>query len=176
MRPAVWAVVSRARLADPEAAEAEVWLRAWRAYPRMVASEAGRGGPHRWEGWICRIAGRVAIDVARRDGVARRNFGERATSILKDRVGELLDVDEVMSPGRDPAELVERAVQIELVLGMVAGLSVRHRHVMAEWLAGRTDAEIAVGLGEKPAAIKGLRYEMLLTARAALAAAGFSAN
>lgn len=177
MRPAVWAIVNRARLSDPDAGEAEVWLRAWRAYPRMVASEGDRTDGHRWEGWTVRIAQRVAIDAARRDEVARRNFGERAMSILEDSAGGLLDVDDVVGPGRgDPAEQVERAAQIDLVFRVVAGLTPRHRRVMAGWLSGRTDQEVAAGLGETRAAVKALRWEVLQAARGALVAAGFSDN
>jgi hypothetical protein len=97
--------------------------------------------------------------------------------VLEETAGELLDVDEVISPARvDPAELAERAAQLDVVLAMVAGLSPLHRRVLAEWLVGRTDREIAAGLGKPTAVIKGLRNEMLISARSALASAGFSVN
>jgi RNA polymerase sigma factor (sigma-70 family) len=78
----VWRNFERGNLEDPEALEAEVWARVWRAYPRMRWREErlqARGLPgHSWRQWVSRTARRLVLDEQRRREAWRHNVGMRA--------------------------------------------------------------------------------------------------
>ena len=70
LRSMVWRIVERGHVEDPEALEAEVWLRVWRHFAVMARREEGqraRGLPgHRWRQWVSRVARRMVVDEQRR--------------------------------------------------------------------------------------------------------------
>ena len=107
MAPTVARMMDRARLEDAEAWSAEVWLKAWRAFPGMIEREterlsSGRGG-HNWNGWVVLLARNTIRDRKRRAEVRQRVWGQRA--VRRVRVAEeasdgraclrLVDVDEI---------------------------------------------------------------------------------
>ena len=104
-RPAVQRMIRKGYMDDAEDAEAEVFARAWRAYPRMVAEEerelaAGRPSPHRWNAWFARIALNLV-----RDDLERRKVLRRLVAALP---GEERVVVEALLSGQGDQELMAR--------------------------------------------------------------------
>jgi RNA polymerase sigma factor (sigma-70 family) len=191
VRPAVEQIVSRGRLADPEAAVQAVWLKAWAAYPRMVAIEERAlarelPSPHRWRAWFARIAKRVVIDEKRRDEVVRRLYGVRvvpggagngsgssAAPITgasgrgggTEPAGGLDSVPDVNS--LSAASLAIAAEQRTMLARALAGLNRRQREVLRYFAAGVPDQEVAARMRLAPADVRRLQARALMRLRSA---------
>ena len=175
-------IVYRGRLDDPEAAIAEVWAKAWRAYPTMLERESRRlerGLPgHNWRGWLAQIARNVVRDEHRTAKVQRRVLGTRALTrptALDAEAPErqALDVDHLADDAADPADAVERAQLLAPLLSGLAELPSRQRQVLLLWALGDTDRQIARVLGYSPSRVGVLRRAGLASLRRRLAAAGW---
>lgn len=163
LRPMVWRIVERGRLEDPEAVEAEVWLRVWRAYPRMVRREEqlrARGLPgHRWRPWVSRVAKRLVLDEQRRREVWRRLHGVRAFAARDVTIGgpaaderewdRLLDVDACADPAalNDPSAYIERAWELATLAHGMRHLPPLEAAVVRRWGNGERLNAIARDLG-----------------------------
>lgn len=107
MADTVLRMMVRARLEDAEAWSAEVWLKAWRAFPGMIERETerlARGlGGHNWNGWVVLLARNTIRDRKRRAEMRERVWGTRAVRRVRgdDEVGDRrsglrpVDVDEI---------------------------------------------------------------------------------
>lgn len=181
----VEAVITKGRLADPEAALATVWLKAWTAYPRMVEIEEatlaqGRGSPHKWEAWLCRIARRVVVDEKRRDAVRRRLIGVRAVERVEggkgEGAGESVPVDvDAVADGRllDVSLAGERAVQLTALRPVLRRLAEREREILRGFLLGEGDREVAQRVGVTPSVVRAERERVLGELRAVLVREGW---
>lgn len=168
---AVCLVVARARVEDPEALVAEVWVKAWAVYPRMVARERS-GYVHSWPSWFAQIARRLVVDQKRRDEVLRRLYGVRVVSgpggLGGGESGDVLDG--VPSPGGDPWELVSDGERRAALVEALAGLGVRDVEILRCSAAGLPDRLSALVLGLSRSALKRARDRARVRLRALLRA------
>jgi DNA-directed RNA polymerase specialized sigma24 family protein len=181
MRGRVEAVIRRARVEDPEASAAEVWAKAWQAYPRMVAAEEARrasgAAGHNWGGWFVMLARNVVRSEKRRAKVFRRVYGVQALARREDGDGgpalRCVGVDEVEDrAGRadsgDPAGVYERREQAARVCRAVALLPGAERAVIGRLTAGEGAAAAGRALGLAPGVIRRVRASAVGRLRAAL--------
>jgi DNA-directed RNA polymerase specialized sigma24 family protein len=194
----VSAIIRRGRLEDPEASEAEVWAKAWAAFPRMARREAEQRARltrgHNWGGWISQIARRVVIDEKRRAAVIRRLYGVRArrrVDVHEDDTGDHpdgecwrepygwgdglpLDVDEIADAGAgDPYASAEAAARGAVVRAGVDALAPIEWAALRGWLFGTRDRDTAAAMGISLEGVKRARRRALVRLRAAARANGW---
>jgi DNA-directed RNA polymerase specialized sigma24 family protein len=164
-------IVGAGGLADPEAAEAEVWARVWAAYPEMAASAAA-GAVHAWGAWLKLTARRVVIDERRRAATMRRVVGVRAVHVgcgedgVEGRRGPV-EVDEVVDATRwgDPEAAAERAELGEAIGRALRRLPAEEAVLVGRWASGEGDYEAGRSLGMAPAAVRAARERALARLR-----------
>ena len=190
----VWRIVERGHVEDPEALEAEVWLRVWRHFAVMARREEGqraRGLPgHRWRQWVSRVARRMVVDEQRRAHTRRRAFGVRALAPAGGPTsdhdahesqrpwsgggGEPLDVDALPSGESgsvglmDPVAHAERAWERETIARGLAGLTTLEAAVLARRTRGVPSRKVAGELGLTHHAVRRLEREAIARLRALL--------
>ena len=186
LRAMVWRIVERGRVDDPEALEAEVWLRVWRHFAIMARREErqrARGLPgHRWRQWVSRVARRMVVDEQRRSLSRRRAVGVRAFAPPEgyeaaDGVrgaqpwglgrGEPLDVDAcpTLDELADPVVFAERSWERETIARGLARLSALEAAVVTRRAGGVSTRLVASELGLTQHAVRRLEREAIARLR-----------
>jgi RNA polymerase sigma-70 factor (ECF subfamily) len=127
--------------ADLEDLAAEVFSRAWRAWPRF------HGAPDDARRWLFRIARNAAVDAS------RRRHGVR-----------LLPLDEERGVEAGPAEDAAVVERLQ-VRAAIRRLGAADRELLGLRAAGLSHAEIAVVLGRTEAAVKMAWHRALVQLR-----------
>jgi hypothetical protein len=151
-------VIRRGKLSDPEAAEAEVWAKAWEALLERARGDgdAASGGGDNWGAWLAQAARWVVLGEARHEAVVERRLGMRAVDGVGDGgegQGELVD-----ESGRaDPEIVVERALQMAAAKVWLRDLPEVAQQVVARWARGETDWQTAAKLGLRQPQVTAIR-------------------